>query len=328
MIDRLRRDGALTVAFDLVFDHGTDNYDDLQLYEAAARDHGHLVLAGTATNLAGATSVLGGAANQRRPASAVGSAYFLEDSDGSIRRVPAAVQRLRSFAATTALLSGLPARELRGEFASGPAWIDFPGSAGTVPTYSFAAVLHQGVPRREWVPASALRGKIVVVGATAPDLQDAHTVGGWTSAPMSGPELEADAISTLMRGAPLQPTSTALDWLVIVLAALVLPALAALRLRWPRLIIAGVVVAAALLVSAQLAFDAGTIVLLVAPLGALIVAGSGAVLVPLVFERRELAQLRALRDRFARFDPHVVDAVLSDPGWRCGCGRWRSARSR
>ena len=239
--------------------------------------------------------MLGGAANQRRAGVAVGSANFLEDSDGSIRRVPAAVQRLRSFAATTALLSGLPARELRGEFASGPAWIDFPGSAGTVPTYSFAAVLHQGVPRREWVPASALRGKIVVVGATAPDLQDAHTVGGWTSAPMSGPELEADAISTLMTGAPLQPTSTALDWLVIVLAALVLPALAALRLRWPRLIIAGVVVAAALLVSAQLAFDAGTIILLVAPLGALIVAGAGAVLVPLASSAASSRSARAAR---------------------------------
>jgi serine/threonine-protein kinase len=36
--------------------------------------------------------------------------------------------------------------------------------------------------------------------------------------------------------------------------------------------------------------------------------------VPLAFERRELATLRTLRDRFARFDPTVVDAVLADPG--------------
>jgi len=314
MIDTLRRDGARTVAFDLVFDHGTDNQDDNALFAAAARDHGHLVLAGTATNGAGQTSVLGGVANQRRAGVAVGSVYFSEDVDGSIRRVPASVQGLRSFAATAALVSGLPSRELSSDFTGGSAWIDFPGAADTVPTYSFAAVLHQGVPRSEWVPASALRGKIVVVGATAPDLQDLHTVGGWTAAPMSGPELEADAISTLMRGAPLRETSTALDWLVIALCALVLPALAALRVRWPRLIPAGVAVAIALLVSAQIAFDSGTIVLLVAPLAALVVGGSGAVLVPLVFERRELAQLRALRDRFARFDPSVVDAVLSDPG--------------
>ena len=55
----------------------------------------------------------------------------------------------------------------------------------------------------------------------------------------------------------------------------------------------------------------GTINLLVAPLSTLLVSGAGAVLVPLALERRELA---VLRDRFARFDPSVVDVVLADPG--------------
>ncbi len=131
---------------------------------------------------------------------------------------------------------------------------------------------------------------------------------------MSGPEIEADSISTLMRNAPLDPTSTALDWLTIILAALILPVLAVVRVRWPRLVGAGLAVAVALLVSAQLAFNSGTLVLVAAPLAALIVAAAGAILIPLAFERRELAQLRALRDRFARFDPNVVDAVLADPG--------------
>jgi CHASE2 domain-containing sensor protein len=314
MIDTLRRDGARAIAFDLVFDTRTDNADDLALYQAAARTRGRLVLAGGATNDRGQTFVLGGVANQRAAGIHVGSAYFPEDTDGSVRRVPRQIERLRSFSAATALAAGLPPTTLADEFANGPVWVDFPGGAGTVPTYSFAAVLHKGLPRSQWVSAGALRGKIVVVGATAADLQDTHTVGGWTAAPMSGPEIEADAISTLMRGAPLRPTSTALDWLAIVLAALVLPVLAAIRVRWPRLIAAAVAVAVIMLVSAQLAFDGGTIVLLIAPLSALIVAGTFAVLIPLGFERRELIQLRALRDRFARFDPSVVDAVLSDPG--------------
>ena len=156
-----------------------------------------------------------------------------------------------------------------------------------------------------------MRGRIVVVGATDPALQDVHRVGGWGGSLLSGPELEADAISTLMTGAPLRSLSTTLEWLELALAALILPALALTRVRWPRVLIAGVVVAAAILVSAQLAFDSGVITLVVAPLVALFVAGAGAVLIPLALERREL---RALRERFARFDPSVVDAVLADPG--------------
>ena len=138
-----------------------------------------------------------------------------------------------------------------------------------------------------------------------------HRVGSWGGSLVSGPELEADAISTLMAGAPLRSLSRTLEWLELALAALALPALALARVRWPRVLIAGVVVAAAILVSAQLAFDSGVITLVVAPLVALFVAGAGAVLIPLALERREL---RALRERFARFDPSVVDAVLADPG--------------
>jgi len=94
-------------------------------------------------------------------------------------------------------------------------------------------------------------------------------------------------------------------------AALLLPALALRRVRWPLLVWTGLAAAAALLVGTQLAFDGGTINLLIPVLAALVVSGAGAVLIPLAVERRELALLRY---RFARFDPSVVDAVLADPG--------------
>ncbi len=305
MIDRLRRDGARTVAFDLVFDHGTDNFDDLALYDAAWRDHGRLVLAGTATNSRGETFVLGGLANQRAAGVSVGSVFFPEDTDGSVRRIPWSVEGLQSFAAATARDAGLSAHGLRAMFAGGPVWIDFPGSAGTVRAYSFSDVLSGAVG-----PAQ-LRGRIVVVGATDPYLQDDHTVGGWASQPMSGPELEADAIATLIEGAPLRSSSTLVDWLLLALAAVLLPLLAWRRVRWPRLVWTAIAVAVALTVGAQIAFDGGTVSLLAPVLVALVVSGIGAVLLPLALERRELA---TLRDRFARFDPAVVDAVLADPG--------------
>jgi CHASE2 domain-containing sensor protein len=307
MIDRLREDGARTIAYDLVFDSASDPADDLDLYDAAARTRGRLVLASIAASVNGngTTDVLGGVAHQRAAGIGVGSADFEEASDGAVRRVPAEIEGVQSFAAATARASGVTAATLRSEFDGGSQWIDFPGPAGTIPEYSFSDVLSHSVD-----PA-LLRGRIVVVGATAGDLQDEHTVGGWASQPMSGPEIEADAIATLMTGAPLRSAPALVDWLTLIVAALLLPLAALRRIRWPRLVWTGLGAAAALLVGTQIAFDSGTVSLFAPVLATLLVSAVGAVLVPLALERRELA---VLRDRFARFDPRVVDAVLADPG--------------
>ena len=308
VIDRLRAAGAKTIAFDLVFSGQTDQADDLALFDAVKRTGGRTVVAGTATNARGQSDVFGGPQVQRQAGVDVGSAYFPEGHDGSIRQVPESVEGLQSFAVAAARRAGLSAKRVRSLFSGGSQWIDFPGPAGTVKTYSFSDV-YNGV-----VPPAQLRGRIVVIGATAGELQDVHTVSGWASAPMSGPEIEADAIATLMRGAPLRSAPPAANWLVLVVAALLLPALAARRIPWPRLVLIGFAAAAATLVGTQIAFDTGTINIVAPPLAALLVSGAGAVLVPLGFERRELTHLRALRERFARFDPGVVDTVLADPG--------------
>ena len=58
---RLLRDGARTVAFDLIFDHpSNDPGADLALLDAAKRAGHRLVLAANATNSTGGTFVLGG----------------------------------------------------------------------------------------------------------------------------------------------------------------------------------------------------------------------------------------------------------------------------
>lgn len=299
MIDLLRRDGARVIAYDLIFDgRGPSARQDRQLLRAANLAANRLVLAGAATNQAGRTFVLGGAALT------VGSALFSLDVNGEISRVAARPGGFQSFAAAAARLAGVSAASLRSTFSGGPVWIDFPGPAGTVTQYSFANVLDGRVP------AGDLRGKIIVVGATDPALQDTHAVPEGSAA-MSGPELQADAIATLLALAPLHSASNSLDWLILLVAALALPLLAYLRRPWPWIAMLGLTAAGLYLVVSQLAFDSGTITLVTPALATLIVAGVGAVLVPLALERREL---RLLRDRFARFDPAVVNAVLADPG--------------
>ena len=69
------------------------------------------------------------------------------------------------------------------------AWIDFAGPPGTVKRLSFV-----DVRTGKFDPAD-VRGKVVVVGATAPMLQDLHATSTTTSGLMPGPEIHANAIA-------------------------------------------------------------------------------------------------------------------------------------
>ena len=51
-------------------------------------------------------------------------------------------------------------------------------------------------------PPAAVAGKIVIVGATAPSLQDLHQTPSSGGAPMAGPEMLANATATVLRGNP------------------------------------------------------------------------------------------------------------------------------
>ncbi len=303
VIDRLRVAGAGTIAYDRVFDAPTSAPDDAALLRAAARAHGHIVLAGTATDARGNTFVLGGPEHQRRAGVLVGSANLPRDPDGVVRRLWPAVEGLQSFAPVAAGNAGLSPARIASLFGGHPLWIDLPGRAGTVPAYSYSDVLAGRVP------GALLRGRVVVVGATASVLQDVKTVALSGSQPMSGPELQADAIATLLSGAPLRDAPTVLGWLVLAAAALTLPLVSLVR-SWRWLVLAAAGAVTTLLVGVQVAFDDGLVVPLLPPLATLLAGGAGALVSGSALDRRDL---RVLRDRFARFSPDLVDAVLARP---------------
>ena len=93
------------------------------------------------------------------------------------------------------------------------AWIDFDGPPGTYRTYSMADVL------AGTVPASAFAGKIVLVGVTAPIGKDVFTTSA-SSKPMSGVEVQANSIETVLRGFPLQSSNPILGVALIIALAL------------------------------------------------------------------------------------------------------------
>ena len=83
----------------------------------------------------------------------------------------------------------------------GSAWIDYRGPPDTFRNVSFSRVL------RGKVPDSVFRGKTVVIGATAPSLQDLHATSTTGDELMSGPEIQANAIWTADHGFPLSSSA-------------------------------------------------------------------------------------------------------------------------
>jgi adenylate cyclase len=287
ILDRLRLAGVRAVAYDVHLPGRTTRSEDHRLMDAIARAP-RVVLA-TTDAVDGRHRVLGGDAVVRSLGARAGNALFETDPGGTLRRVPAAMGGLEAFSAVAAR------RALGTGFApwtgtSRGAWIDFaggPGSVRTVPAVDLLADPAAG---------EALRGRVVVVGSSAPRVGDVHPAPTADGRTMPGAEIEANAIATALRGYPLRSAPGPLG-LLGVLAAAALGALAAGRRRWA----AGAVLLAAAgwAVAVQSAFAHGVVLPLAAPLVALGTAALAA---------RALRPSR--RARVTRFVPDPVVARL------------------
>jgi putative nucleotidyltransferase with HDIG domain len=267
-IDRLKADGARTIVYDVQFTEPTKPREDNALYDSV-RKAGNVVLATTETDAKGRTDVLGGDENLRA-AHAVAAASNLPTGPGGVfERFTYSALGIDTLAVAAAKRAG--ARDLEpSDFEPGGAWIDYRGGPGTIRTVSFSDLI------RGRVDPSVVRGKIVVVGASAPALQDVHATPASAHALMSGPEIQANAIWTAMRGLPLRSAPGWLNLLAIVALALA-PALAGLRARPLAVALVAPLVGVAWLAVSQLAFGAGLVVAVVWPLAALLMGTTGTI---------------------------------------------------
>ncbi len=103
---------------------------------------------------------------------------------------------------------------------------------------------------------------------------------------MSGPEVQANAIWTALHGLPLRTVPPAVNILLIVLMGMVVP-LGRLRLRILPMALAAPLVGAGFLVAAQLLFDQGLVVAVVAPITSLGLATVGALVTSHLIESQE-----------------------------------------
>jgi CHASE2 domain-containing sensor protein len=266
VIDQLHKAGAKEIVYDVQFTEPTKPAEDMALYDAIGRAGG-AVLATTEVDSHGHTNVLGGDDNLRAVHAQAASSNLPVDGDGLKSRFQYAVDGLTSVAVVAARRAGGP-KVTPSMFPAHGAWIDYRGGPATFPTVSYSSVL-----RGHFDPAM-FKGKIVVVGATAPSLQDVHSTpaGG----PMSGPEVEANAIWTALHKLPLRSASLALNLLLVLLCA-ALPALAATGMSITFAALLAPAAGFGYLIGAQVAFDHGLIVAVVAPLAALVVSTIGTV---------------------------------------------------
>ena len=163
------------------------------------------------------------------------------------------------------------------------------------------------------VPPGVLRGRIVIVGETAPSGQDLHPSPFGV---ISGPEVQANALATILNGFPLRDVAGWVTVLLIVALAL-LPPLAAVRRGALATLAVAVAALVALTVGSQLAFDAGRVIDYTDALLALGVSSVATVGVDYAVQNRERNRLREL---FAAFSPEVVDQVLAQSDVQGGVG--------
>ena len=295
VIDRLHADGAKSIVYDVQFTESTTPSQDQALFDALRRT-GHVVLATSEVNSRGQHDVLGGAANVALARARVGAANLPADPGPVIRHYSQTALGLPSLAVLGAETS--LGHRLSGDgFTGGTAWIDFRGPPGTITTVHYSDLV-QGK-----VPASEIAGRTVVIGATSPTLGDVHATSTTAGAPMAGPEVQANAIWTALHGNPLRSAPGWLALVAILLGAALVPLACGLGLR-PGLAMAGTVgLAAAYLVAAQALFAAGLMVVVVAPVLALAVAGVGTVVAGYVAEageRRRMARYAGTLERRVR----------------------------
>lgn len=290
VIDNLRKAGAKTIVYDVQFTEPTTEREDLALYDAVARARG-TVLATTEVDSHGHSNVLGGDENLASIGAHAGAANLEGTSGGTLRRVPWGASGLPSLAVAGAT-AATGHQAAKSSFPDAGALIDFRGPPGTIPMLPFAAVERGKFDRR------AVAGKIVVVGAVAPTLQDVHATPTSGSTLMSGPEVQANAIWTVVHGLPLRDAPWPLAWLAVLVLATAVP-LAALKLRAWLACAAAFPLAAAYAGLCQFAFAHGTVLPLVAPLVGLGLAALATVGASSWTEARERRIVSAVNSRLA-----------------------------
>ena len=242
LINTLSENGARIIVFDILFSETSPDDEELA---AAIKKAGNVILpyAGTTeSKRIDQEEIIGPLRAFEESALATGHAYMLPDDDGVVRRLPLLIprgDRYESSLALTTIANYLrrpqvfdsPPDENHGTMAGREIplqaygmlinYTDNPSSAG-FETVSYANVL------RGAVASETFEDKIVIIGVTAIGFGDTY----WTpmGQALSGVEIHAQAINTILSGRFIKPASSSITYVSILLFTLIC-GLATLRFR-------------------------------------------------------------------------------------------------
>jgi adenylate cyclase len=306
LISRITAEHPAAIAYDVQFSEASlrGQNDDIAMLDAISKSHGKTVFSTTETDKQGNVVFLGSGQGTKllhevgaHPANGL----FPFDSGGVIRRMAFSIGHLDTLAVVTAQVA--TGKKIDPKQYTGTNWIDYVGPTGTIPSVSFSDAV------RGHTPKNFFQGKIVVIGATAPSLQDIHPTS--TDSAMPGPEIQANAIETVLKGRPLSSFPGWVTIVAIILLGAVVPVIS-LRLGPVAATSVAFALGGLFLLGEQLAFNSGKVGTVVYPVGGLIISGTGSLAVQLLTEAMERIRTRDLFSRFV--SENVVDEVLASSG--------------
>jgi len=183
--------------------------------------------------------------------------------------------------------------------------ISYAGPPLTYPMISFNKVYHG-----DFQP-DTFRDKIVLIGSTATDLHDEFITPVSAGKPMPGVEIHANALQTILeqRFLQTQPLSSQTLWIILltIISSLVF---VNLKIIWSAII--AILEIAIYTVTTWLSFDMGTIMNMIYPFLAIILAYVAILLYRYITEEREKKQIKGAFSRYVTAS--VVSEILKKPG--------------
>jgi len=297
LVDKLK-DRARVIAFDIGF---FEPSEDDKAFEESINSAGNVVLVVEYTDFSFRNGSLYGEHLLKPVFSgnyAGGFANIFTDSDGVVRSAPVFIEGIENHESFS---SSIKKFLTYNETAETQILINYAGGPETFTHYSYTDILN------DRLNLVLFDGKIILIGATAPDLRDTYLTPV-SSRQMSGVEIHANIFQTLATGNYLNRQGA----LSVILIIFVLSIFAALILYFFRVSIATVIVFAAGIVYvffAAVIFDSGIVMNILYPL---LLLSTGYIAHVAVFYVFESKQRKLVTNIFGKYvSSEVAKEILS-----------------
>ncbi|MBU0619628.1 adenylate/guanylate cyclase domain-containing protein [Patescibacteria group bacterium] len=182
--------------------------------------------------------------------------------------------------------------------------INYVGKPKTFPMISAKDVMEGKVT------SSLFKNKIVLIGATAPDLHDEQITPVSSGQPMSGVEIHANAINTILTGNFLKPLNIYIQNIILLFLALIIGFIV---MRFKILVGFGLTLTILILylITAFMSFEKGIIFDLFYVILIIILTYLTAIIWKYIIENKERQRIK---DTFSHYvSPEIIKEILADP---------------